>query len=362
MIDTHFHITSDSYEKTFSYLDGTLDFPCIRPAIDRRKLLEKYKQAGIQAFIDPGIGMSYNERSLEVYKELKNTFQYKIAIGNHPGKCFDPSAYQTRIYNANGFETVGKRKNFFFQRWKYRKTIEKLASDPNCIAIGETGFDYRKERRNQHWFEQTKWFIFHILLADQLGKPLILHIRGAGPRAIKLLRKYKNYLHTGVWHCFCAEDVKSAKEYAQVITQEFGFCIGIGGYLLTPKYENILIEVIKYTDISKILLETDGPYCCPPYPNKHSKTTWERAIQKGREIPAVVKLFREKEYKTNRSRKLLSNKKYKKARNTSLVLQMVINRIAKIKGMQPTDVERITTENSIRVFPQLAECIGANYE
>ena len=47
---------------------------------------------------------------------------------------------------------------------------------------------------------------------------------------------------------------------------------------------------------------------------------------------------------------VIQPKLLRRARNTSLILQAVIKKIAELKGVSPGEVERTTTENTIRLF------------
>jgi Tat protein secretion system quality control protein TatD with DNase activity len=47
---------------------------------------------------------------------------------------------------------------------------------------------------------------------------------------------------------------------------------------------------------------------------------------------------------------VIQPKLLRRARNTSLILPAVIKKIAELKGMPTEEVERATTENTIRLF------------
>lgn len=190
------------------------------------------------------------------------------------------------------------------------RQVRKFANDKNVIAIGETGLDYHYERKEQHRIKQKIWFKWQIQLADKLGLPLILHIRNAHDDAIKMLRKNKEGLHGGVCHCFVGN-----ASVARVYTEELGLCLGIGGSLLMrPEISEPLCEAVKESPLEKILLETDGPFVKPIKPDYITKKKWE------------------------------------KARNTSLILPVIANRIAELKGITVAEVLKITEENTRRVF------------
>lgn len=73
-------------------------------------------------------------------------------------------------------------------------------------------------------------------------------------------------------------------------------------------------ETVIATPIEYLLLETDGPYVKPERPDD------------------------------------VTGKKWAKARNTSLILPNIAEKIAELKGMMVKDVVRITEENTRRVF------------
>ena len=190
------------------------------------------------------------------------------------------------------------------------KRVKKFSEGDGIIAIGETGLDYHYERKDQYRLKQKIWFQWQINLADKLGLPLILHIRQADEDAVKILRKNQKKLHGGVCHCFCG-----GADIARIYTEEFGLCLGIGGTLLMkPKYRRQLEETVIATPIEYLLLETDGPYVKPERPDA------------------------------------VTGKKWTKARNTSLILPAVAEKIAYLKGISVEEVLRITEENTKRVF------------
>lgn len=190
------------------------------------------------------------------------------------------------------------------------KRVKKFSEGDGIIAIGETGLDYHYERKDQHRLKQKIWFQWQINLADKLGLPLILHIRQADEDAVKILRKNQKKLHGGVCHCFCG-----GADIARIYTEEFGLCLGIGGTLLMkPEYRRQLEETVIATPIEYLLLETDGPYVKPERPDA------------------------------------VTGKKWTKARNTSLILPAVAEKIAYLKGISVEEVLRITEENTKRVF------------
>ena len=190
------------------------------------------------------------------------------------------------------------------------KRVRDFSERDGIIAIGETGLDYHYERRDQHRLRQKIWFQWQIDLANNLDLPLIIHIRQADEDAVKILRRNRKKLHGGVCHCFCG-----GAEMARIYTEEFGLCLGIGGTLLMkPEYREQLEQSVIATPMEYLLLETDGPYVKPERPDS------------------------------------ITGKKWRKSRNTSLILPAIAERIAELKALEVSEVIKITTENTRRVF------------
>lgn len=190
------------------------------------------------------------------------------------------------------------------------KKVREYAKNKKIVAIGETGLDYHYKRSEQHRLRQKIWFRWQIDLADNLDLPLILHIRKADKDAIRILRQNKEKLHGGVFHCF-----GSGPDVAKIYTEEMGLYLGIGGnILMRPEISALLQDAVVNTPLEYLVLETDGPYVKPIKPENISKKSWM------------------------------------KARNTSLILPAVAQRVAELKGISVEDVLRVTEENTRRLF------------
>jgi len=224
---------------------------------------------------------------------------------DHPGFIFPAyGCHPTRTFSA---------------KWRDRKIIDKYAEgSDNCVAIGETGLDYHYKRREQHRLCQKRWFRYQIKLAGKLDKPLILHIRKAYADALKILKQHRKLLKGGVAHCFC-EDVTVARSYV-----DLGFHIGIGGSLLTEEYGEVLSDVVRQIPLERIIVETDAPFVLP-------------------DTDAIGN----------------TNKKYR-IRNTSFVINAVIERIAEIKGIPVSAAERTIYTSTADLFALRSLLPGAD--
>ena len=294
MVDSHIHLSHFLYNGEFPYLSFEGGDYVIRRGT-REQLIESFKSMGINFCVDPAIDITSNYNILSLTERFPG-FLFS-AVGVHPTRT-----YQYKVIDQDG------KACFVKLPWKQRKQLGDFLGHPSVVAIGETGLDYHLTRKEQHRFRQKQWFVFQLKLAHKHSLPVILHIREADGDAIKILKKYKHYLHGGVCHCF-----NGSVEEANVYTQ-LGLKLGIGGSLLmnTPKKQD-LEQVIIQTPLESIILETDGPYVKPDCPT----------IQK---------------------------KQMRKARNTSMILPQIAQRISELKGVPFAEVLEITSENAIKLF------------
>ena len=213
--------------------------------------------------------------------------------------------YPGRIFPAMGIHPTRS----VFETWANRKQLAEYARAEGVVAIGETGLDYHYSRREQHRLKQHLWFVYQLNLAWKLKKPVILHVRDAHAHALRVLKCHPARRLGGVVHCFCA-DWKIAEQYLRL-----DYHIGIGGAILQQEERaKELWEAVARMPLEKILIETDAPYILPYCKDANAP------------------------------------KQLRRARNTSLILPAVIEKIAQLKGIPAETVEQATAENAIRLF------------
>ena len=175
-----------------------------------------------------------------------------------------------------------------FDKEKY---IE-LSLQGKVVGIGECGLDYY--RMDKETIEKQKVaFISQIELANELGLPLMLHIRNneedlntnAYADALEILKKYSKV--KGVSHFF-AGTLEDAKAFI-----EFGFYISFAGVITYPPKKKTLRkvnyeEIIKELHLDKIMADTDSPYVAPmPHRGTRNEPVYVKDI--------VIKIARIKE-------------------------------------------------------------------
>ena len=246
----------------------------------------------------------------QIFRELlEGNIPYSIEPGVSLQSCEEvlelAAAYPGRIFPAVGVHPTRS----IYEKWIDRKKLAALAKSPGVVAIGETGLDFHYKREDQHRLTQHLWFLYQLDLAWKLKLPVILHVRDAHKDALRILRLHPARKLGGVVHCFYG-DWETAEQYLKL-----GCHIGIGGSVLQQEERaKDLWAAIPRIPLERILIETDAPFILPY------------------------------------CKDVIQPKLLRRARNTSLILPAVIEKIAELKGVTPEEVEKATAENAIRLF------------
>ncbi len=171
-----------------------------------------------------------------MYDTVKDFDDVSVSCGVHPLHQDDACSYDALLAKA-------KRKE--------------------VVAIGETGLDYFYSPESKA--VQLTSFIDHIKVANETGKPLIIHTRDAREDTITLLREHKASHTKGVLHCF-TESLEMAQEAI-----EMDFYISISG-IVTFNSADELRDVVKAIPLQRLLIETDSPWLAPvPHRGKQNQ-------------------------------------------------------------------------------------------
>lgn len=131
--------------------------------------------------------------------------------------------------------------------------IERLARNPNVLAIGETGLDYYRD-----WapIDRQKWaFREHIRMAKELDKALVIHCREAWDDTLTILED-EGPPSRVVLHCFSG-DADLADKCANA-----GYFLSFAGNV-TFGNAGRLQEAAAAAPLEKLLTETDSPFLTP---------------------------------------------------------------------------------------------------
>jgi len=174
-------------------------------------------------------------------------------------------------------------------------TLVTLARHEKVVGIGETGLDFYYEHSPRE--RQAAVFRAHCAAARETGLPLIVHTRDADPETAAILAEEK--VPRGVIHCFSTGRALAEKAV------DLGFYISLSG-IVTFKNAEPLRETVRTLPLERLLIETDAPYLAP--------------------LPLRGKT------------------------NEPAFIVHTAERLAQLKGIDPAELARATSENFFRLF------------
>ena len=131
-----------------------------------------------------------------------------------------------------------------------------LCECEKCIAVGEIGLDYHFED-NPSPETQKEFFHKQLLLADEMGLPVVIHSRDAAQETLEFLKEREHLLkHGGLMHCY-SYSAEMMKEF-----EKLGFSFSFGGPC-TFKNARKVQECVERIPAHLLLSETDCPYLTP---------------------------------------------------------------------------------------------------
>jgi len=254
MIDTHCHLDGEEF------------------ADDLELAVARAREAGVQAIGVPGI-------------DLKSCATVMALCRRYPDYCFP---------------MLGLHPEEVKDDWK--DVLNAIAPQlREVVAIGEVGLDFywSREFENaqlQAFEEQVRWSV-------ETRLPLMIHCRKAQNELVTILKRYKDDLPGGVFHCFTGNTIE-----AQELLQFDRFVLGIGG-VLTFKKSKLPETLLEAVPLERIVLETDAPYMAP--------------------VPM------------------------RGQRNEPAFVANVMRKLAEVYGVSEETVDEVTTGNVQRIFPSI---------
>jgi len=244
---------------------------------DRDDVVLRAKEAGV-GMILVGTDLESSKKAIEVVEKYKQTWPYMWAIvGLHPNEPF--------VFDHAEFT--------------------KLAQHKSVVAIGECGLDYFRTKTEDLQLQRNN-FVAQIHLANEVGKPLMLHIRNGGANMVNgvsltqsayadaaALLKEHSKVHAD-FHFFAGntDDVRAGQE----IGAHFSFT---GVLTFTKDYD----EVVDMISLKHVMSETDCPFVAPaPYRGKRNESAYVVEV-----VKAIARIKNEPEEKVREQ--LLENAK-----------------------------------------------------
>jgi TatD DNase family protein len=130
--------------------------------------------------------------------------------------------------------------------------LRRDAAHPRCVAIGETGLDYYRDRSPRD--AQRRAFEFQIDLAKELDKALVIHTRDAADDTLALLHERAEGARV-ILHCFSMPE-----HLAQCV--DAGWWFSFAGNVTYPK-NGAIAAAAAIAPAERLLVETDAPYLAP---------------------------------------------------------------------------------------------------
>lgn len=220
LTDTHAHLNDPAFQH------------------DLNEVLDRARTAGVRTIICVGSDLKTSAEAVELAAQREGIY---AAVGVHPHEA----------------------KSADEQTWK---AIRLLAGRPKVVALGEIGLDFYYY--NSPPEVQIAVFRQQILLARELGLPIIIHDRDAHEEVYRILCEEKAGDVGGVFHCF-----SGGLDFA-------GKCLDLGFYIslagpVTFKKAGELLRVACEIPLERLLVETDAPYLAPvPYRGKRNESAF----------------------------------------------------------------------------------------
>ncbi len=219
-VDSHAHLDDRKYDH------------------DRHEMLMRAKERGVRLIVNVGYDIPSSRRSMSLAN--KYDFIY-AAVGIHPHDASEAG--------EDSFDE-----------------LRQLSKNPKVVAIGEMGLDYYRNLSPREI--QQKVFRKQIRLAQELGKPIVVHDRDAHGDVMKILKEENAAAAGGVMHCFSGS-LEMARDCLKM-----GFYISIAGPVTFDNARK-LREIAAAIPLDQLLIETDAPYLTPePHRGKRNESAY----------------------------------------------------------------------------------------
>jgi TatD DNase family protein len=187
--------------------------------------VRRAREAGVTTLITVGTDMASSTQAITTARRFDGVW---AAVGVHPNDAMEASPQVLEV-------------------------IERLAKEPECVAVGETGLDYYRDHTTPA--QQAASFRAHIDIARRQDRTLVIHCREAWEDCLELLEDH-GAPDRVVMHCFSGDLDVTAR------CVEAGYFLSYAGNV-TFANAGALREVAAATPLELLLTETDSPFLTP---------------------------------------------------------------------------------------------------
>jgi TatD DNase family protein len=211
------------------------DSHCHLTMSDAGGSLARARAAGVHGFIVPSTKLDDAPQAVAVAQAHDGVW---AAVGFHP--------HEAKDCNDAAFAE-----------------IERLANEPDVVAIGECGLDYHY----MHSPRETQIAVLerHLELSKRTAKPVIIHNRESTEDMVAILSKSAA---RGILHSF-TETEEVARKFIDA-----GYYISFSG-IVTFRSAEALRACAKSLPHDRVLIETDTPFLAPvPYRGRDNEPAY----------------------------------------------------------------------------------------
>ena len=195
---------------------------------DREQVLARAREAGVAQIVVTGASEAESVTALGVARSEPGTLFSTAGVHPHHAK-------EWRSGSA--------------------AALERLAAEPEVVAIGETGLDFNRDFSPRP--NQERAFEAHLELAAGLGMPVFLHERDAHERFLAIVSRWRDRLPRAVVHCFTG-DRTALDAYV-----DLDLHVGVTGWICDERRGLHLREIVGRVPFDRLMIETDAPYLLP---------------------------------------------------------------------------------------------------
>lgn len=206
---------------------------------------QQSRSAGVNKSLVVGTTLATSQLAL---KQAQIETDLYASLGIHPGHSQESTDFASELHK-----------------------LKTLVQNEKVLAIGEVGLDYYHlpiNTDNQVAKDTQKQIFLSMMdLAAQAKLALILHVRDRSEeayfRTLELLEQHWSFEQALIFHCVSGPP-RYIKRALEMPKSYFGF----DGNLTfkNAHYQREIFNLVKSTDPTKVLLETDAPYLAPePY-------------------------------------------------------------------------------------------------
>jgi TatD DNase family protein len=221
LIDSHCHLADTAYDP------------------DRAAVLERAWAAGVGYVVVIGESRPAADRALQL---AAGEPRLASTAGIHP-------------HDARGWDSAA-------DSW-----LRAFVRNPRVVAVGEAGLDYHYDHSPRP--DQQRAFEAQLDIAEQTGKPVVIHAREADDDIAAILGQHPRV--TAILHSFSSG---LSLLRAGLLHRHY---VSFSGMVTFKNWR--LDEAIRETPLDRLLLETDGPYLAPvPHRGKRNEPGFVRSV------------------------------------------------------------------------------------